>query len=63
MTVEENFPAKQSHLHSSGPVMYGQNNDIKMGDDRLKSRPLELHCILQYWKGKQLCRTGTSTCH
>lgn len=38
MTVEEeNFPAKRSHLHSSEPVMNGQNNDIKMGDDRLKS--------------------------
>jgi hypothetical protein len=38
MTVEEeNFPAKQFHLHSSEPVMNCQNKDIKMGDDRLKS--------------------------
>jgi hypothetical protein len=37
MTVEEeNFPAKRSHPHSSEPVMNGQNNDIKMDDDRLK---------------------------
>jgi hypothetical protein len=49
MTVEEkNFPAKRSHLHSSEPIMNGQNNDINPLKVELnpisKSQLAELFC-------------------